>query len=197
MIVHGELLSAETENTTSIKYYNDVVDRHEMLVRLASYIMFLVSFKFVKYTDLNRSFTVIYLNVGKVKKIPTENVARSGNVGGTGDARLKWIGGFAQRTARVALYFSSETKSAYPIISICFPVSVHLARDDDDDEPRQLQKTGQTTLFIFENSRLSPGVLRALNGLSRCPSFDDSRVPVIIGRYVRVKNIRIFFRNQF
>jgi len=75
VIAYKEPMSNLKDNRTSVKYYEGLVDRHEMLVVLMGYMFFLASLKFIKYTDLNRPLTVIYLSVGRVIR-PTENGAR-------------------------------------------------------------------------------------------------------------------------
>ncbi|XP_060854268.1 polycystin-2 isoform X1 [Rhopalosiphum padi] len=46
-----------------------LVARHETLVQLTAYLFFLVCVKVIKYTDLNRSMTIVYLSVGRCFKI--------------------------------------------------------------------------------------------------------------------------------
>ncbi|XP_060854271.1 polycystin-2 isoform X2 [Rhopalosiphum padi] len=48
-----------------------LVARHETLVQLTAYLFFLVCVKVIKYTDLNRSMTIVYLSVGRVKGFST------------------------------------------------------------------------------------------------------------------------------
>lgn len=53
-------------NRMSVEF---LVARHETLVTLTAYLFFFVCVKVIKYTDLNRSMTIVYLSVGRVNNI--------------------------------------------------------------------------------------------------------------------------------
>lgn len=56
------------ENPVDRGFYERLITRHEMLTQITAFLTFLVSIKIVKYTDLNRPMTIMYLSVGKVKQ---------------------------------------------------------------------------------------------------------------------------------
>lgn len=56
-------------DTTDHRSYKTLVIDHEKLVQFAAYTTFLVSVKIIKYTDLNRTMTVMYLSIGRVRTI--------------------------------------------------------------------------------------------------------------------------------
>jgi hypothetical protein len=59
-----DTMSAPEEGYKVVEY---LVARHELLGQLTAYMFFLVCIKVIKYTDLNKSMTIIYLSVGRVK----------------------------------------------------------------------------------------------------------------------------------
>lgn len=61
--------NAIAKTVTDRKSVEGLVARHETLVQLAAYLFFLVCIKVIKYTDLNRSMTIVYLSVGRVNNI--------------------------------------------------------------------------------------------------------------------------------
>eukprot|EP00102_Acyrthosiphon_pisum_P011655 XP_008180466.2 PREDICTED: polycystin-2-like isoform X2 [Acyrthosiphon pisum] len=63
--------NAIAKTVTDRKSVEHLVARHESLVQLAAYLFFLVCIKVIKYTDLNRSMTIVYLSVGRVKGFST------------------------------------------------------------------------------------------------------------------------------
>ncbi|XP_025414980.1 polycystin-2-like isoform X2 [Sipha flava] len=61
-----DTMSAPEEGYKVVEY---LVARHELLGQLTAYMFFLVCIKVIKYTDLNKSMTIIYLSVGRCFKI--------------------------------------------------------------------------------------------------------------------------------
>lgn len=64
----GNPWKAIAKTVTDRKSVELLVARHETLVQLTAYLFFLVCIKVIKYTDLNRSMTIVYLSVGRVNK---------------------------------------------------------------------------------------------------------------------------------
>lgn len=79
MIVYKESIPKLKEDKRNIRYCESLVDRHEMLVWLMGYMFSLVSIKFIKYTDLNKPLTTIYLSVGRVNppRMSSDNDVRA------------------------------------------------------------------------------------------------------------------------
>jgi len=65
----GNPWKAISKTVTDRKSVERLVARHETLVQLTAYLFFLVCIKVIKYTDLNRSMTIVYLSVGRVNNI--------------------------------------------------------------------------------------------------------------------------------
>ncbi|XP_050055561.1 polycystin-2-like [Aphis gossypii] len=61
--------SAIAKTVTNRMSVEFLVARHENLVTLTAYLFFFVCVKVIKYTDLNRSMTIVYLSVGRCFKI--------------------------------------------------------------------------------------------------------------------------------
>ncbi|VVC36763.1 Polycystic kidney disease type 2 protein,Polycystin cation channel, PKD1/PKD2 [Cinara cedri] len=53
----------------TMRFFEYLVTRHEILLQVTAYAFFLVCVKIIKYTDLNRTMTIVYLSVGRSFKI--------------------------------------------------------------------------------------------------------------------------------